>query len=286
MKEAISILLPVFNDAKFIKKAVRSVLVNTYSNYELIIVNDGSTDNSLEILNTIKDQRIKVFNKSNSGLIETLNYGLKKCKNEIIMRMDGDDEIDTEKISKQLKYFSNSKSILLGTGGSVIDNNSKFKNLVNVPEDNISILKKMRKMQPSIIHASIMFYKDAIIKSGSYDEKFSVAEDYELFYRLSKLGELSNINIPLYKIRKNEENVSVTRSRTQLLNTMIARKLYFDPKTFKVDTEDYSKTKIEIEKSYTFKVIQFLNNKINNSSNQFLTALLRIFRKIISITLS
>ena len=75
-----------------------------------------------------------MFNKSNSGLIETLNYGLKKCKNEIIMRMDGDDEIDTEKISKQLeKYFSNSKSILLGTGGSVIDNNSKFKNLVNVP---------------------------------------------------------------------------------------------------------------------------------------------------------
>ena len=286
MKEAISILLPVFNDAKFIKKAVRSVLVNTYSNYELIIVNDGSTDNSLEILNTIKDQRIKVFNKSNSGLIETLNYGLKKCKNEIIMRMDGDDEIDTEKISKQLKYFSNSKSILLGTGGSVIDNNSKFKNLVNVPEDNISILKKMRKMQPSIIHASVMFYKDSIIKSGGYDEKFNIAEDYELFYRLSRLGELRNINVPLYKIRKNKENISVIRSRTQLLNTMIARKLYFDPKTFKVDFEEYSKTKIDIEQSYLFKVIQFLNNKINNSSNQFLTALLRIFRKIISITLS
>ena len=286
MKEAISILLPVFNDAKFIKKAVKSVLVNTYSNYELIIVNDGSTDNSLEILNTIKDQRIKVFNKSNSGLIETLNYGLKKCKNEIIMRMDGDDEIDTEKISKQLKYFFNSKSILLGTGGSVIDNNSKFKNLVNVPEDNISILKKMRKMQPSIIHASVMFYKDSIIKSGGYDEKFNIAEDYELFYLLSRLGELRNINVPLYKIRKNKENISVIRSRTQLLNTMIARKLYFDPKTFKVDFEEYSKTKIDIEESYLFKVIQFLNNKINNSSNKFLTALLKILRKIISITLS
>ncbi len=285
MKEEISVLLPVFNDAKYIKRAINSVLINSYSNYELIIVNDGSTDNSLEIINSIKDERIKVFNKSNSGLIETLNYGLKKCNNEIIMRMDGDDEIDKEKISIQISNFSNSKSILLGTGGSIIDNMSKLKSLVNVPEDNISILKKMRKMQPSIIHASIMFYKDAIIKSGSYDEKFSVAEDYELFYRLSKLGELSNINIPLYKIRKNEENVSVTRSRTQLLNTMIARKLYFDPKTFKVDTEDYSKTKIEIEKSYTFKAINLLNNKINNSSNQFLNALLKIFRKIISIIL-
>ena len=286
MKDKISILLPVFNDEKFIKRAVDSVLNNSYSNYELIIVNDGSTDNSLEIINSIKDERIKVFNKSNSGLIETINYGLKKCKNEIIMRMDGDDEIDKEKITIQLSNFSNSNSILLGTGGSIIDNMSKFKSLVNVPENNISILRKMRKMQPSIIHASIMFYKDAIIKSGSYDEKFSVAEDYELFYRLSRLGELRNIDIPLYKIRKNEENVSVTRSRTQLLNTMIARKLYFDTQTFKVDIEEYSKTKIEIEKSYTFKLINLLNNKINNSSNQFLSTLFKTFRKIISITLS
>tara|TARA_X000000950_G_scaffold271686_1_gene353167 strand:- start:8442 stop:9302 length:861 start_codon:yes stop_codon:yes gene_type:complete len=285
MKDRISILLPVFNDEKFIKRAVDSVLNNSYSNYELIIVNDGSSDNSIDVINSIKDQRIKVYNKSNSGLIETLNYGLKKCKNEIIMRMDGDDEIDKEKISIQLSSFSNSNSILLGTGGSIIDNMSRFKSLVNVPENNTSILKKMRKMQPSIIHASIMFYKDAIIKSGSYDEKFSVAEDYELFYRLSRLGELSNIDMPLYNIRKNEENVSVTRSRTQLLNTMIARKLYFDPQTFKVDIEEYSKTKIEIEKSYTFKVINLLNNKINNSSNQFLSTLFKIFRKIISITL-
>ena len=286
MKDKISILLPVFNDEKFIKRAVDSVLNNSYSNYELIIVNDGSSDNSIDVINSIKDERIKVFNKSNSGLIETLNYGLKKCKNEIIMRMDGDDEIDKEKISIQLSSFYNSNSILLGTGGSIIDNMSKFKSLVNVPENNTSILKKMRKMQPSIIHASIMFYKDAIIKSGSYDEKFSVAEDYELFYRLSRIGELSNIDIPLYNIRKNEENVSVTRSRTQLLNTMIARKLYFDPQTFKVDIQEYSKTKIEIEKSYTFKVINFLNSKINISRNQFLTTLLKIFRKIISITLS
>tara|TARA_Y100001936_G_C15975129_1_gene613328 strand:+ start:137 stop:997 length:861 start_codon:yes stop_codon:yes gene_type:complete len=286
MKDKISILLPVFNDEKFIKKAVDSVLNNSYSNYELIIVNDGSSDNSMYVINSIKDERIKVYNKSNSGLIETLNYGLKKCNNEIIMRMDGDDEIGKDKISIQLSNFSNSNSILLGTGGSIIDNMSKFKSLVNVPENNTSILKKMRKMQPSIIHASIMFYKDAIIKSGSYDEKFSVSEDYELFYRLSRLGELSNIDIPLYKIRKNEENVSVTKSRTQLLNTMIARKLYSNPKTFKVNIEEYSKTKIEIEKSYTFKVINLLNNKINNSSNQFLSTLFKIFRKIISITLS
>ena len=88
-----------------------------------------------------------------------------------------------------------------------------------------------------------MFYKDSIIKSGGYDEKFNIAEDYELFYRLSRLGELGTL-MPLYKIRKNKENISVIRSRTQLLNTMIARKLYFDPKTFKVDFESTQKPKL------------------------------------------
>ena len=269
MKDKISILLPVFNDEKFIKRAVDSVLNNSYSNYELIIINDGSSDNTIEVINSIKDERIKVFNKSNSGLIETLNYGLNKCTNEIIMRMDGDDEIDNEKIYKQLDFFLKSKPILLGTAGTIINNNSLTQSIVQVPRGNNEILDSMRKMQPSIIHASIMFYKDAIIKSGGYDIKFNVAEDYELFYRLSRLGNLCNMDEPLYKIRKNEENVSVTRSRTQLLNTMIARKLYSNPKTFKVNIEEYSKTKIKIKKSFKFKLINLLNSKINISSNQF-----------------
>ena len=285
MKEKISILLPLYNDELYIKKAIQSVFANSYKNFELVVINDGSNDNSLEIVKSINDERLKIYTKSNTGLIDTLNYGLTKCNYEIIMRMDGDDEIEKEKIETQLLFFKKLNPIILGTGGYIINNFSEIKSKVDVPENNKSILKKMRLLQPSIIHASIMFYKDAIIKAGKYDEKFSVAEDYELFYRLSRMGDLRNINIPFYKIRKNEENVSVTRSRTQLLNTMIARGLYQDQNLKKVNINDYNNYIETTESSMEFKIIDFLNNKINNSKSGLLKNLCKVLRKIITITL-
>jgi glycosyltransferase involved in cell wall biosynthesis len=285
VKEKISILLPLYNDELYIKKAIQSVFANSYKNFELVVINDGSNDNSLEIVKSINDERLKIYTKSNTGLIDTLNYGLTKCNYEIIMRMDGDDEIEKEKIETQLLFFKKLNPIILGTGGYIINNFSEIKSKVDVPENNKSILKKMRLLQPSIIHASIMFYKDAIIKAGKYDEKFSVAEDYELFYRLSRMGDLRNINIPFYKIRKNEENVSVTRSRTQLLNTMIARRLYQDQNLKKVNINDYNHYIETTENSMEFKIIDFLNNKINNSKSGLLKNLCKVLRKIITITL-
>jgi len=285
VKEKISILLPLYNDELYIKKAIQSVFANSYKNFELVVINDGSNDNSLEIVKSINDERLKIYTKSNTGLIDTLNYGLTKCNYEIIMRMDGDDEIEKEKIETQLLFFKKLNPIILGTGGYIINNFSEIKSKVDVPENNKSILKKMRLLQPSIIHASIMFYKDAIIKAGKYDEKFSVAEDYELFYRLSRIGDLRNINIPFYKIRKNEENVSVTRSRTQLLNTMIARRLYQDQNLKKVNINDYNHYIETTENSMEFKIIDFLNNKINNSKSGLLKNLCKVLRKIITITL-
>ena len=285
MKEKISILLPLYNDELYIKKAIQSVFANSYKNFELVVINDGSNDNSLEIVKSINDERLKIYTKSNTGLIDTLNYGLTKCNYEIIMRMDGDDEIEKEKIETQLLFFKKLNPIILGTGGYIINNFSEIKSKVDVPENNKSILKKMRLLQPSIIHASIMFYKDAIIKAGKYDEKFSVAEDYELFYRLSRMGDLRNINIPFYKIRKNEENVSVTRSRTQLLNTMIARGLYQDQNLKKVNINDYNHYKEKTKNSMEFKIIDFLNNKINNSKSGLLKNLCKVLKKIITITL-
>jgi glycosyltransferase involved in cell wall biosynthesis len=285
VKEKISILLPLYNDELYIKKAIQSVFANSYKNFELVVINDGSNDNSLEIVKSINDERLKIYTKSNTGLIDTLNYGLTKCNYEIIMRMDGDDEIEKEKIETQLLFFKKLNPIILGTGGYIINNFSEIKSKVDVPENNKSILKKMRLLQPSIIHASIMFYKDAIIKAGKYDEKFSVAEDYELFYRLSRMGDLRNINIPFYKIRKNSENVSVTSSRTQLINTMIARRLYQNQNLKKVNINDYNHYKEKTKNSMVFKIIDFLNNKINNSKSGLLKNLCKVLRKIITITL-
>ncbi len=277
----ISILLPVYNDELFIRKSISSVLSNTYKDYEIIIVNDGSTDNSLNELNYFDDNRIKIYNKIHSGLIETLNYGLKKCSNEIIMRMDADDEIENDKIAKQITLFKNTKPIVLGTGGTIIDNFSKFKRSVNVPEAHIDILKKINQLKASIIHASIMINKDTLLKVGGYDSKFEIAEDYELFLRLSRYGQLRNMNYPLYNIRKNNDNVSQTRASTQLLNTLVARKIYTDKECKSVTSQSYTNTKKYIQQSINYRLLKWIYINLNNSKNYLISLILKIFRRLL-----
>tara|TARA_B100001059_G_C17831577_1_gene585021 strand:+ start:1811 stop:2677 length:867 start_codon:yes stop_codon:yes gene_type:complete len=279
----VSILLPVYNDEEFISKSVSSVLKSTYKNFELIIINDGSTDKSPEIINDFKDPRLKLYDKQNSGLIESLNYGLTKCNSEIIMRMDGDDEISENKIEIQLKSFLNSDSVLHGTGAKIIDNSSRVLQEISVNEDHKDIINNLRTLNTSMIHPSIMFYKDIILKSGGYDSKFEVAEDYELYYRISRIGKLTNIDLPLLMLRKNEHNISKKRSSTQTLNTLIARTAYSEnQELLNVSKKSYGKIKLRVETSIKFKILIYLNSKITDHKQENgYNLLLKIFRKLI-----
>tara|TARA_B100001175_G_scaffold296885_1_gene286177 strand:- start:1209 stop:2075 length:867 start_codon:yes stop_codon:yes gene_type:complete len=279
----VSILLPVYNDEEFISKSVSSVLKSTYKNFELIIINDGSTDKSPEIINDFKDPRIKLYDKQNSGLIESLNYGLTKCNSEIIMRMDGDDEISENKIEIQLKSFLNSDSVLHGTGAKIIDNSSRVLQEISVNEDHKDIINNLRTLNTSMIHPSIMFYKDIILKSGGYDSKFEVAEDYELYYRISRIGKLTNIDLPLLMLRKNEHNISKKRSSTQTLNTLIARTAYSENQDLlNVSKKAYGNIKLRVETSIKFKILIYLNSIITDHKQENgYNLLLKIFRKLI-----
>tara|TARA_Y100000768_G_scaffold388091_1_gene382119 strand:- start:37 stop:897 length:861 start_codon:yes stop_codon:yes gene_type:complete len=281
LKNKISILLPVYNDEKFIYQSIKSIIINSYKFIEIVVINDGSTDSTVEIIKKIKDNRIKIYSKENSGLIDSLNYGLKKCSSEIIMRMDGDDEISKNKIEIQLLNFLKQKTVLMGTGGYVINNNSEVKRKINVPQKHKSILNYLNQLKTSIIHPSIMFYKDAIIKAGCYDSKFYVAEDYEMYYRMSKIGNLSNINLPLISLRKNEENISLKKSSDQLLNTLIARKVYIEnPIILSVNKKLYMDNKEKVCNSKVYLILNFLIKKINNTDKIIEKIFYAILRKI------
>jgi len=272
----ISILLPVYNDENYITDAISSVLNNSYKDFELVIINDGSNDKTLEKIHEFNDSRIKLYSKPNTGLIDSLNYGIDKCQNDIIMRMDGDDIIHPDKIKIQLKEFINSDFILLGTFGVVINNLNKVVSKVKLPIQHEAIIKAQLRLLPSIIHASIMVYKDALIKVGKYDPQIEVAEDYDLFLRLSKIGKIGNINSFLYYIRKNTDNVSFTRSSDQLINTLISRKYFLEFKSEKkMSSSYYEKNRLPLESSTLLKKIQnntyLLNReKLNFHSQQYL----------------
>ena len=224
----ISILLPVYNSELFIKNTIDSVLNSTHKAFELIIINDGSEDNSLDIIKSYDDPRIKLYNKSNSGLIETLNYGIKKCKNDIIMRIDSDDIIHSQKIEKQLFRFKKDKVVLLGTEGYTINNAGEVDSSINLPSKHDDILKAMMNYNASIIHPSIMVYKNVLESVGLYSPNMKHAEDYDLFLRISKIGKISNLNEKLIYLRKNENNISHLNAKEQILNTFIAKKYYQD----------------------------------------------------------
>ena len=288
----ISILMPIYNVENYVKESIESILNNSYKNFELIIVNDGSNDNSIDIIKQFSDSRIKLFQKENSGLVETLNYGIQKCNSSIIMRMDGDDVIHNEKIERQLKPFKKSKSILMGTLGYLIDSKGRIKGNIDLPLDQKTIIKSMLKISAGFIHPSVMFYKDAVLKVGGYNYNFTHAEDFDLFLRLSKIGKISNIEERLIYIRKHEKNVSLLNAEKQIKNTIISKDIYKINNDHLVKKSTYMKYKQRVETNFFIKLYIKIHLIIvqagskNFKSSSFFLQLLKVFRRILKILIS
>lgn len=253
MSKNISILLPVFNCGSYVKSAIQSIINNSYKNYEVIVVNDGSTDNTLGLISQFNDPRIKIYNKENSGLVETLNYGLNKCNYPIIMRMDGDDIIHHKKIETQLNYFLRNESILVGTQGFTIDFNEKKTGKINLPLSHNEIIKSLLKLSSGLIHPSVMYYKDALLKIGGYNQNFKHAEDYEMYLRLSKIGKISNLEDKLIYLRKHDTNVSKIFAKDQMKNTIISREIYLNSNILLISDEIYDEYKRQIDEKIIYK---------------------------------
>ena len=284
---SVSILLPVFNCEPYIEKAINSLINSTFKNFEIVFINDGSTDNTLQLVKKINDKRIKIYNKGNSGLIETLNFGLQKCKYHIVMRMDGDDIIDKYKIEKQLSYLLKSESILVGTQGKLINSDGIKKRDINLPINHDEIVKSLLKFSPGLIHPSVMFYKDALIKIGGYNQNFKHAEDYEMYLRLIKVGKLSNLNEKLIYLRKHDTNVSSINSKEQIKNSIISREIFLDSVTSKIDRKLYLIYKEKTEKKNIYKLFVKVQTTIvymqSNSrmQNLILIIILKLFRRFL-----
>jgi glycosyltransferase involved in cell wall biosynthesis len=291
MSKKISILLPVFNCGLYIKSAIQSIINNSFENYEIIVINDGSTDNTLDIINQFNDPRIKIYNKENSGLVETLNYGLKKCNYPIIMRMDGDDVIHQKKIETQLNYFSRNESVLVGTQGFTIDLNEDKTGKINLPLTHDKIIKSLLKLSSGLIHPSIMFYKDALLKIGGYNQNFKHAEDYEMYLRLSKIGKISNIEDKLIYLRKHDTNVSLVYAEDQIKNSIISREIYLKSNTLLISKKIYDEYKRELNKKIIYKIYIKVQTRIvffeNNRTklNSIFTIILKLIRRLLKLIL-
>jgi glycosyltransferase involved in cell wall biosynthesis len=201
MEKIVSIILPTYNGEKYIKRAIESIIAQSFSRWELLVIDDGSVDNTKDIIveYSSKDNRIIYLkNEVNLGIQKTLNKGLREAKGEYIARIDDDDEwIDTDKLKKQVEFLNNNPDhVLVGTGVIVIDESGLELFRYLLPEKDKNIKKKILGKN-CFVHSSVMFRKDLALSLGGYSEDTAVKhiEDYDLWLKLGTVGKLANLSI-------------------------------------------------------------------------------------------
>ncbi len=204
----VTIGLPFYNNEKTLCLAIKSVLLQTFQNWELILVNDGSNDNSLLIAEDIakKDKRIRIVNDGvNKGLIFRLNQIVNLARGQFIARMDGDDLMTPEKLEKQINFLLNNPQIdIVDTGVYTIDldgNPVGKRALVDINYDRRHLL-----LNVMLLHASIVGKKEWFV-ANPYDDGYERAEDYELWCRTHSRSKFSRIKEPLYIVREGKVNI-------------------------------------------------------------------------------
>ncbi len=208
----VSIILPAYNCEKYISESISSILQQVYDKFELIVINDGSTDNTSSILASITDQRIRVLNNAvNKGLIYSLNRAIDESKGEFIARMDADDIAADDRIEKQVHWLlHHPETAAVGTFINIIDENGKEKPEWKLDRETSShdSIKKVMPKENCLAHPTMMIRAD-ILKRYKYSEIQKNIEDYDLWLRMLADGLIIE-KIPQPLLQYREHSTSVT----------------------------------------------------------------------------
>lgn len=213
----LSVILPVFNAQSFILDAVNSILVQTFRDFELILVDDASSDDTTLLLSSISDPRVRVIrHEVNRGLVNSLNDGLLVASGEYVARMDHDDFALPTRLKRQVDFLDHNPSIaVVGTGYRLIDSQGRIGLAYRPPISHAEIAWAMAFVCP-IAHPTVMMRRSVIEAAGGYSEEASYAEDYDLWERLIHHQRFANIPDPLLLLRKHGGNMTTTWSGKHL----------------------------------------------------------------------
>jgi glycosyltransferase involved in cell wall biosynthesis len=217
----ISVLLCTYNDEKYIAKTIKSILEQTYKNFEFLIVNDGSTDRTSSIIKSFQDNRIRLIDKKNSGLIDSLNLGIEIAKGKWIARIDGDDIAKSNRLEEQLKYIDDSVAVI-GSQCEYIDEKDNIISISKLALSHEKIIDAGLNFNTMFIHPSVLINKSKLLQSEGYDPLIFAAEDLDLWLKISNFGKLININEPLLQYRMHPNKISYIKREDQIKNTIIS----------------------------------------------------------------
>ena len=236
---AITVLMPVYNAELYLKDAIESVLEQEFTDFEFIIINDGSTDSSEEIIKSYADPRIKYYkNEINLKLITTLNKGFDLATGKYIARMDADDFSMPHRLQLQFEFMERNPEVgLCGTGFESLTDEIISGVALYAPDHETICFTHLYQIH--LIHGTCMF-RTAVLRAHSlyFNPDFSHAEDYELWSRISMVTKLANIQHVLYKIRFHPQKVSKRYFDVQTTNSTRVKKNLFKQMGITVNDEE------------------------------------------------
>jgi glycosyltransferase involved in cell wall biosynthesis len=207
--------MSVYDGERYVESAIRSVLRQTFEDFELIVVDDGSTDKSREIAGSIDDRRIRVIGQDNQGLTKALIRACAQAKGDIIARQDADDISIPDRFAKQLDVLESDPSIVaVGTDRELIDGDGRSMGRFGHPVRD-SWLRTILALRNEFGHGTLMMRAAALDRAGGYDAGHRYAQDFELLWRLAEVGKVYNHPEVLYYSRKHERAISSASEEEQ-----------------------------------------------------------------------
>lgn len=216
MSPRVSVVMGVYNGERWLHEAVDSVLGQTLDDFELIVIDDGSTDSTAEILEAYRDPRLRVTRQPQAGLTVSLNRLARQASAPLVARLDADDVALPERFARQVAFLDAHPEVgLLGTGCHDVDPAGRALRTYRPPEGDSEIRRALIRRNP-FVHSSVMARRDALERAGFYDETLPVAQDYDLWVRLSRVTRMANLPEPLVLRRFTPGMISLARDTERL----------------------------------------------------------------------
>ncbi len=220
-KPVVSVIIPVFNGAHFLEETVRSVQKSTYKRFEILLVDDGSTDHSKKVCKklTKRYHNVRFYNfPRNRGLGRVLNFALARARGEFICRINQDDLMHPDRIALQTAYLQKRADIVaVGSSVKLFTQEGMQKTIRYLTTDD-EIRKTWLVVSP-FADPAVMYRKKTALDVGGYDQKYWPADDIHLWYRMGKIGKLANLYRPLTHMRIHSKTASNLYFRTQIIRT-------------------------------------------------------------------
>lgn len=229
-KPLISVVMPAYNAERYISEAIESILKQSFKDFELIIIDDCSTDKTPEIIQKYskQDPRIKTYrNETNMKLAKTLNTGIKHANGKYIARMDADDVSLPNRLEIQKTFMEKHPYVgILGGGMVIMNQNGEKISKRSYHRDDPSIRKHMFRFSP-FCHPAVIIRKEAFDKTQGYKHEYNPAEDYEFYFQLGRFCEFANTDSELLRYRVVEGSMTTGKLKKMEIETIKIRFKYF-----------------------------------------------------------